>query len=67
MELKFRVSKIANHFFFVSTLGDWNNSLYRKKTRKEWKTMLGALNTNEKKAIKKLEKILFKYQKNSGK
>lgn len=29
--------------------------------------MLGALNTNEKKAIKKLEKILFKYQKNSGK
>lgn len=67
MNLKFNASKLANHFFYISTLTNWGNSSFRKETKKEWSEFLGPLNKQEKKAVSNIEKILNKYQKDNEK
>ncbi len=67
MKLKFVTTKLANHFFYISILTNWNNALFRKETQNEWNDMLGPLNKVEKTAIDNVAKILIKYQKNREK
>jgi hypothetical protein len=50
MKIKYRVSKLANHFFFISTLAAWHYSC-RKEDREKWLRMTGKLSTEEKKAL----------------
>ncbi|MDR3572079.1 MAG: hypothetical protein P4L81_07925 [Candidatus Pacebacteria bacterium] len=50
MRIKCRVSRAANHFFFISTLAAWHYSC-RKDIRDEWLRTTGKLTPREEKAL----------------
>lgn len=60
MQIKFKVSKIANQFFFISNLSEWHFSC-REEYNKVWIATLGSLSVKEKEALKKFKTILAKY------
>lgn len=62
MNLKFKVSKPANFFFFIDNLSEWN-IYYRKKYNEELIKQFGELTNVEKKALKNFKSIMQKYEK----
>lgn len=60
MKFKFKISKLANQFFFISNLSEWHFSC-RKNYNKEWLKQTGPLNKKEKKALDDFRKIIKNY------
>lgn len=57
MRIKFLNSKIANQFFFISTLADWHYSV-RKEDREAWISMTGQLSSHEEDVLKRFRDLL---------
>lgn len=60
MKFKFKISKLANQFFFISNLAKWHFSC-RKDYNFEWMRQIGPLNKKEIKALNKFRKIIKDY------
>jgi len=60
MNLKFRVSKLANFFFFISNLSEWHFSC-RKAYNEAWLRATGSLTVREKAILRQLSTVLQKY------
>lgn len=63
MNLEFKVSKIANFFFFIDSFSEWN-IYYRKKYNDEWIKQFGELTNKEKNALKNFRLIMQKKENN---
>jgi len=59
MDLKFKISKIANFFFFIDNLSEWN-AYCRKKYNDEWIKRYGELTSTENTALKNYRVIMKK-------
>ena len=57
MKIKCRISKLANQFFFISTLAAWHHSC-RKEDREEWLRMTGKLSAKEEKALISFSRLM---------
>lgn len=60
MQFTFRVSKLANKFFFISNLSEWHFSC-RKDANQKWLEDTGPLLQKEKSALKEFEGIMKRY------
>jgi len=61
MKLQFKISKLANQFFFVDNLSEWN--IYcRRNYNKEWLNRFGKLTKKEKVALKNYRLLMRKYR-----
>ncbi len=60
MKFKFKVSKLANQFFFIANLSEWHFSC-RKDYNQEWLKQTGQLTENEKQILDEFKKIITKY------
>lgn len=65
LEFKFHFTKTANLFHFISNLTEWHFSC-RKGYNKIWLEKTGPLNDKEKRALRRLAKLLIKYHFSSG-
>lgn len=64
MKLEFKISKLANLFFFVDNLSEWN--IYcRKNYNEEWVNQLGGLNKKEKTTLANYQSLMQKHEKNN--
>lgn len=61
MKLRFIISKLANFFFFIDNLSEWN-IYYRKRYNEEWIKQFGKLTRQEKIALKHFRLIMQKYE-----
>lgn len=57
MKFKFKISKLANQFFFISTLAKWHYSS-RKEDREKWLRITGKLSPKEEKALVSFEHLM---------
>ncbi|MEW6408204.1 MAG: hypothetical protein AB1465_05970 [Patescibacteria group bacterium] len=60
MKFEFKISKLANQFFFISNLSEWHFSC-RKEYNQEWLKQTGHLNKKEEKVLEEFRKIIKKY------
>ncbi len=57
MRINFKISKLANQYFFISNLTEWHFSS-RRSYNKIWLEKSGHLNLKEKKALQATERII---------
>lgn len=55
-----RVSKIANHYFFIQNLSEWH-SRNKRKSNRYWIRQYGSLSRNEKFALRSFKKLRRRY------
>lgn len=60
MKFEFKISKLANQFFFISNLSEWHFSC-RKEYNQEWIKQAGPLNKKENKFLEEFRRIIKKY------
>lgn len=60
MKFKFKISKLANQFFFISNLSEWYFSC-RKDYNQKWLKQTGPLNEKESRALEQFRNIIKKY------
>lgn len=60
MKFEFKISKLANQFFFISNLSEWHFSC-RPSYNKKWLKITGPLSKAEKNALAEFKKIITKY------
>lgn len=65
MKFKFKISKLANQFFFVSNLSEWHFSC-RKPYNDIWRTMLPPFNIKQEETLKLLREVLKRHGKAKG-
>lgn len=61
MKFEFKISKLANQFFFISNLSEWHFSC-RKEYNQFWLKKTGRLSKNERGALKQFKNIQKKYK-----
>ncbi len=60
MKLKFKISKLANYYFFIANLSQWHFSS-RKDYNEEWLKMTGGLTVKESNLLKEFQQISQRY------
>lgn len=60
IKFKVRVSKIANHYFFIQNLSEWH-SRNKRKSNRYWIRQYGSLSRNEKFALRSFKKLRRRY------
>jgi len=62
VKLEFKISKLANQFFFIDNLSEWN-FYCRRNYNKEWLNQFGKLTKKEKVALKNYRLLMQKCEK----
>lgn len=65
MEFKFKISKLANQFFFISNLSEWHFSC-RRQYNQIWRGMLPPFTKEQEKSLQRFGKVLEKRGKAKG-